>query len=88
MKAYNKSPAAALDYVEDYLTYLGADTISTSTWTGTGGITKNSDSKTSTTTTVWFSGGTAGQNYLWTNRIITAAGRTDERSIIIRVEQQ
>jgi len=46
------------------------------------------DSKTATSATVWLSGGTAGQSYIVTNRITTAAGRTEDRSFTIRVEER
>jgi hypothetical protein len=41
-----------------------------------------------TVTTVWLSGGVAGTDYLVTVRIVTDGGRTDERSLTIRVRQR
>lgn len=82
---YIKDPSAVLDYVIDWSSWLGSDTISTSTWTVPTGITKNSDTKTNTTATIWLSGGTADVEYVLTNRIVTAGGRTDDRSIKIAV---
>jgi len=78
-----KDADAVLDYSVDWSDWLGTDTISTSTWTVPTGITKNSDSKTDTATTVWLSGGTSGTNYALANKIVTAAGRTEERTITI-----
>jgi hypothetical protein len=72
-----KDPDAVLDYQVDWSAWLGVDTISTSTWVVPTGITKNSDTKTTTTATIWLRGGTAGTLYLVTNRIVTAGGRTD-----------
>lgn len=49
---------------------------------------KVSETNTATKATVWLSGGTAGQIYTVTNRITTAAGRTEDRSFAIRVEER
>ena len=85
---FTKDPDAVLDYAIDWSRWLGSDTIQTSTWTVPSGLTEVSSEHTSTTVTIWLSGGTAGQTYTVTNRIVTAGGRTDERSIYIRVEQR
>ena len=68
------------------------DTISTSTWVAQNGITVGSGangapapSKTNTTATVWLLGGMNDVDYLVTNRIVTAAGRTHERSVLVQV---
>lgn len=82
---YTKDPAAVLDYGIDWSAWLDTDAISTSTWTVPSGITQDSSTSDTTTTTVWLSGGTVGQSYLVTNRITTTAGRTDERTIRIVV---
>lgn len=37
---------------------------------------------------VWLSGGTAGRVYAVTNRIETSAGRTDDRTLMIRVQER
>jgi hypothetical protein len=83
-----KDPNAVLDYLIDWSPWLGADTIVTSTWIVPTGITKNSDTKTNTTTTVWLSGGTAGTKYPLTNRVVTAGARTDDRTITINVKER
>jgi len=85
-----KDPAATLDYQRDWGPWLATvdDSIDTSTWTVPTGITKTDESNTTTTATVWLSGGTAGQSYSVTNRIVTAGGRTDERSIQIDVRER
>ena len=84
-----KDPNAVLDYQIDWSDWLGStDTISTSAWTVSSGITKASESNTTTTATVWLSGGTAGSNYTAANRIVTAGGRTEDRTIQIRVEER
>lgn len=83
-----KDPSAVLDYAFDWSAWLGGDTITSHTVTASSGITVVSSSATTTAVTAWLSGGTAGQAYMVTNRIETAAGRTDERSIMIRVQER
>lgn len=85
---FTKDPDAVLDYSFDWSAWLVSDTISTSTWTAGTGITIDSNSSTTTVTTVWLSGGTASVAYTVTNRIVTAASRTDDRSLTINVEQR
>jgi hypothetical protein len=80
-----KDPQAILDYSIDWTSWLGLDTIQTSTWMVPTGITKPSDSLVGALATVWLSGGTVGTSYIVTNRVVTAGGRTDERSITVRV---
>ena len=79
-----KDPSAVLDYTFDWSAWLGVDTIATSTWTVPTGITQVTESETTTTTTVWLSGGTADTNYAVVNTIITVGGRTDQRTLTIR----
>jgi len=85
MLKLTKDPSANLDYVVDWTSWLGADTIATSTWTVTTGATLGSTSYTTTTATAWLTGGTAGRTYTLTNQITTAGGRTDQRSFLIHV---
>jgi len=86
MKEFNKDPSAVLDYTINWASWLpSGDTISTSAWTVPSGLTSASASNTTTTATVWLSGGTAGQVYRVTNKVVTAGSRTDERTIMIRV---
>jgi len=87
-KLFGKDPNAVLDYAIDWSSWLGTDTISTSAWTVASGITKTGESKTSTKATIWLSGGTAGVTYELTNRIVTTAGRTDDRTIGIVVGEK
>jgi len=85
---FTKDPNAVLDYSIDWTRWLAGDQIAASEWIVPSGLTKMADSKTSTSATVWLSGGTAGQSYIVTNRITTAAGRTEDRSFTIRVEER
>lgn len=90
MTSFLKDPAAVLDYELDWSTWLAtvSDTIATSTWTADTGITVDDESNTTTTATVWLSGGTAGVTYSLVNRITTAGGRTDERTITVAVRER
>jgi hypothetical protein len=86
---FTKDPSAVLDYTIDWEDWLcTGDTISTSTWTVPTGITEDSDTNTTTTATIWLSGGSDGVMYTVVNRIVTAKSRTDDRSLEITVEEK
>ena len=84
----NKDPNAVLDYQFNWAAWLGSDTIQTSTWDVPDGITKTNEDNSDTTTTVWLSGGTVGTSYEVVNQIVTAGGRTDERTPVIHVKEK
>ena len=89
--SFIKDPSDVLDYVINWaaqLTQDGSDTIATSTWTVPTGITQASESETTTAATIWLSGGTAGTDYDCVNKIVTAASRTYERTITIKVRNR
>lgn len=88
VETFTKDPDAVLDYQIDWSDWLGADTISASTWAADTGITVDSETETTTAATVWLSGGTAGDDYVVTNEIVTAGGRTEQRSLLIRCRQR
>lgn len=86
---HKKDPDAVLDWVWDWNEWLDeGETITTSSFIVSVGITVDMESNTTKTATVWLSGGTAGQVYQVTNRIVTSSGRTDDRSITIRVAER
>ena len=91
MTEYVKDPSAIKDYTIDWGPYLasnGSDTIATSTWSVPAGLTEpNADTNDTTTATVWLGSGTLGERYTVTNEITTAGGRTDQRSIVVCVEE-
>lgn len=87
-QTFIKDPSAVLDYTVDWTDWLEADTISSSSWTIPVGLTKDSEAATTKKATVWLSGGALAQFYTVTNRVVTAGGRTDERSIVIVVAQR
>ena len=86
---FRKDPDAVLDYLWDWTSWLQTgETITTSTFIVPSGITKNSDTNTATTCTIWLSGGTIGATYKITNRIVTSAGRTNDRSTMFVINDQ
>lgn len=85
---WDKDPDAILDWKFDWSSWLAvSETIATSDFEVSPGLTVTTDSHTNTNTTVWLSGGTPGV-YRVTNRITTNQGRTDDRSITIRVKDR
>lgn len=81
-----KDPSAVLDYVFDWTEWLAAgETITDHTITADTGITVDSSTESDGKVTVWLSGGTAGINYKVACLVETSAGRTDERTLWIRV---
>jgi hypothetical protein len=84
-----KDPAAILDYAVDWSGALPAgDTIASAAATADAGITVQSHSYSGQTHTIWLSGGTAGSSYLVTSEVTTAAGRKDQRTLRITVEDR
>jgi len=85
-----KDPDEVLDYQIDWsarlVTMDSVDTITTSTWTVPDGITKNSDGKSNTATTIWLSGGVKDTAYILTNRIVTAGGRSMDQSVKLKIK--
>lgn len=81
-----KDPDAELDFGFDWETWLDGDTLATSTWIVPTGITKDSDLFTIIgVTTIWLSGGTLREVYKVVNRITTIGGRTDDRTLVIKI---
>src|SRR6185503_5406221 len=82
-----KDPDEKKDYSFDWRAELNkdGDTITASTWVITGaGLTQSASPAPSFdvyTTTVWYEAGTAGTDYVITNRITTASGRIHEASV-------
>jgi len=70
---FTKDSDETLDYQIDWSSWLGTDTISTSTWVVDSGITKVSDTNTTTTTVIWLSGGSDGTDVSSTNGFALAA---------------
>ena len=83
---YTKDPSAILDWAYDWTDWLAAaETITDHTITADTGITVDSSTEDAGIVTVWLLGGTAGENYKVACLVETSAGRTDERTIWIKV---
>jgi len=83
-----KDTEAVLDYVFDWSSWLDTgETISSYTMTVPTGITEGTGSyatsQASGRVTVWLSSGVAGTEYAVECKIVTSAGRTDERTMLI-----
>lgn len=86
---FTKDPDAVLDYQTDWTGWLvDDDTIATSVWLVPSGLTKDSDSHTDTKATVWLSGGSNGTQVAVVNRITTAQGRTEDRTLNFIIRQR
>lgn len=97
-----KDPNAILDYAFLWQDWLEeTETIVTATVTPTTGITLVSSEingspltletivhKVGSVVTAWLSGGEAMQTYTVTNRIVTSAGRQDERSFLLKLRER
>ena len=88
-----KEPSAALDYSVDWGTdYLAGDALADSGWTvepvEAGGLSVVSSGFDLLAAVVTVAGGLPGRIYRLTNRVTTAAGLTDARSIMVRVEKR
>lgn len=87
-----KGPDAVLDYSIDWgADYLAAgELLAASEWSvapdEAGGVSVAGSDFDASTTTVKAAGGIAGRLYSLVNRITTAEGRIDDRSILVRVE--
>jgi hypothetical protein len=87
---FTKDPDAVLDYSVDWALWLAGDEISTSEWILEEGalLEQVIASNTATKATVWLRGGQSGITYSVTNRIVTVGGRTDDRTISVKVEDR
>ncbi|HET9336585.1 MAG TPA: hypothetical protein VFO12_09295 [Sphingomicrobium sp.] len=88
-----KDPEALLDYSVDWgADYLTGDVLTESGWTVSpaeaGGVSIVSSRFDLLVSTVQVGGGVAGRIYRLTNHVVTAEGREDSRSILLRVEKR
>lgn len=83
-------PDETLDYTVDWSDWLASgDTISTASWSvSPTGPTLSGDTSTTTTASTFIAGCTRAVVYQLTNRIVTAAARTAERSVTLRCEHR
>lgn len=81
-----KDPDAVLDFGFDWEPWLDGDTLATSTWVVPSGITEDNSTFTVVgIAAIWLSGGTLYEVYRIVNRITTAAGRTNDRTLVIKM---
>ncbi len=91
MTNYVHDPQAVLDYAIDWSAWLAAsETISASTWTVQTGLTEApaGHSATTTTATIWLTGGTLMTSYAVTNHITTNQGRQQDQTITLQVRDR
>ena len=89
--SFLKDPDATLDYTFDWSDWLTSpETINSIVTDVPTGMTEESSSNTTTTATIWLSGGIAGTEYTVGCEITTnsSPARVDERSITIKVVQR
>jgi hypothetical protein len=68
---------------------LPGDSITASAWTVPAALTEAYSSTYQTDyTTVWLSGGTVGEKYECVNRITTAYGERDDRTLVVEIVEQ
>ncbi|GAB4152652.1 MAG: hypothetical protein Tsb0016_25090 [Sphingomonadales bacterium] len=95
MSVYLKDAAANLDYSIDWAAgYLtDGQVVTASTWTiepddaSEGGLTISAEAVNATLTSVTVAGGVPGRHYRLINRISLSNGLSDERSLVLRVDE-
>jgi hypothetical protein len=87
---YIKDPDAVLDYGRDWVDWLatGDSITSHSVAVESGNVVKDSDSLAGTIVRAWISGGTEGTDATVRFRVTTAQGRTDDRTIYLKVRSR
>lgn len=88
-----KDPDAVLDYLVDWgAEYLASDELLTSEWTvdpvETGGIEIVASEFDVRSAIAKAAGGHVGRIYRMTNHVVLASGRSDSRSVTLRVERR
>lgn len=84
-----KDPDEVLDYQVDWTARLNGDTITSSVFIPqftTNDLVIDTQIVAGNTATIWLSGGTLNQNYVFVNRITTDGGRTMDQSISIQIK--
>jgi hypothetical protein len=93
MSIYLKDPQASVDYAIDWpAAFIGPATIASSEWAVTpdeaGGIAVAASSLDGGRCVATLEGGIAGRVYRVRNRLLLSDGRSDERSLMLRVEER
>lgn len=83
---FEKYPGDLLDYTINWGDYwLGDDKISGSSWTIPAGLSTVATNFDDDKAVAWISGGTVGQLYELTNRIVTGTGRIANQKIVVGI---
>lgn len=90
---FDKDPNAVLDYVFDWTEWLGEDTVASheflvSPSNHTDCVEVDSSDEDEGIITVWVSKGRAGSTYKLTCRVVTAGGRTEDRTVNLRMKHR
>ena len=84
----DKDPDATLDYSFDWTAWLGEDVITAAEFVLDTGLTEVSSGHDDKTATAFVSGGEVGQTLGVTCRVTTSGGRTDDRTIYLRIVER
>jgi hypothetical protein len=86
---FPKDPDATLDYSIEWEQWLPpGDELATSAWSVPNGLTVVGEQLGWTLATVVVSGGVSGETYEVVNRVTTALGKQDDRSIRLTIKQR
>jgi len=83
--ADEKRTASTEDFQLDWSLVVGVDSIASSVWTITTGLTQVSSSNTTTSATVRLTGGVPGHSYTASNVVTLLSGVTQIQSLLIPV---
>ena len=91
LAAFIKDPDGVREITVDFTDFLGTKTISAATWTIPAGLVKESESNTTTASSVIVSGGTLNADYKAVCRITFGSGSPAEqtdRTILVVIKQK
>ena len=85
---FEKDKDALLDYTADWTSWLDADDLDTVLWIVPTGITKTAQSNNTKIAIIWLEGGTLAEIYEVICRIVTAAGRKEDRTLLFKIVEK
>lgn len=83
-----RDPDSVLDFRWDWSSWLAEDEVIDTASVTVAGVTKDDEENSTTTVTVWISGGSAGSTGSATCRITTNQGRSDDRTIWLVTQER
>jgi hypothetical protein len=92
-RSIEKDPNDVLDYTADWSEWLAAssnDTINSVAWSITGPdstLTVSNQTQTTTSATVWLSGGAVGGTYAVRCRVTTVGNRTKDNTFYVKIKE-